>query len=135
KERLRAITYNRPLLFEEWFADLTKSGTGYHSALQRKKRMSIRSRSKRGFTMMELLIVVTIIAILASILLPIVSSFRRSARVAAAKQAMNAITMALDKYKEDFESYPPDNAPSSNGSEILYWHLCRRIVPKVRTPD
>ncbi len=96
--------------------------------------MLLRPRFARGFTMMELLIVVTIIAILAAILLPIVSSFRRSAKIAAAKQAMNAVTMALDKYREDFDSYPPDNAPSSNGSEILYWHLCRRITPKVKTP-
>jgi prepilin-type N-terminal cleavage/methylation domain-containing protein len=90
---------------------------------------------EKGFTLLELLIVITIMAILAAVLLPVFGRFRTSARVALAKNTMKSITIALEKYKEDFNEYPPDDSPSKNGSEVLAHHLCRRMNPMVKTAD
>jgi prepilin-type N-terminal cleavage/methylation domain-containing protein len=89
-----------------------------------------------GFTMIEILIVISIIGILAALLLPTISRARAKARESAAKQAMSAIAMALDKYRDDFGRYPPHDKPMGQygipqgdqvGSEVLYYYLCTRF--------
>lgn len=99
--------------------------------------LRIRGRStKAGFTMLELLVVVAIIGILVGILLPVLSVARKRSRQQAATTAMQAIAMALEKYRDDFRFYPPhDKAmgtfgmPAPNpqgGSEVLAYYLCRK---------
>src|SRR5438045_8310699 len=41
------------------------------------------------------------------------------------QKTMDVIKMAMDKYKEDFNAYPPDDTPSTNGSEMIWYWLCR----------
>lgn len=95
----------------------------------------MRSRPS-GFTLIELMVVVAIIGILLALLLPGIAAARKKARIAAAKQAMSAIGMALDKYRDDFGRFPPDDkqmgtygAPNGDqaGSEIMYYYLCTRF--------
>jgi prepilin-type N-terminal cleavage/methylation domain-containing protein len=89
----------------------------------------------RGFTLLELLVVVSIIAILVGLLLPVLLKARQTARTNAAKNTMKAIIMALERYREDFRHYPPhDNlgkygSPSGDqaGSEVLAYYLCTRF--------
>ena len=96
-----------------------------------------RGKSKKaGFTMLELLVVIAIIGILVGILLPVLSIARKRSRQQAAISAMQAISMALEKYRDDFRYYPPhDKAmgtlgiPAPNpqgGSEVLAYYLCRK---------
>lgn len=59
-----------------------------------------------------------------------------------ALKAIRDITMALEQYREDFDAFPPDNVPDKNGSEILFYFLCRpllltedkRLGPYLETP-
>jgi prepilin-type N-terminal cleavage/methylation domain-containing protein len=62
--------------------------------------------SRKAFTLVELLVVMGIIAILAGLLLPVVSKMRRSASIMGEKADFVSISSALDQYKEDFGDYP-----------------------------
>lgn len=69
--------------------------------------MSMHSYSKmRGFTLIEVMVVIVIIAVLAALIVPKVMSRPDEARVAAARQDMGAITQALKLYKLDNMRYP-----------------------------
>jgi prepilin-type N-terminal cleavage/methylation domain-containing protein len=94
------------------------------------------TRRHSGFTLIEIIVVVAIIGILVSILLPAINSARNRGRVAAAKQAMAAIAMSLDKYRDDFGRFPPNDKPmgtygipagEQGGSELLYYYLCTKF--------
>jgi prepilin-type N-terminal cleavage/methylation domain-containing protein len=68
-------------------------------------------RNKRGFTLVELLVVVAIIGILAGLLLPVLSAAREAAVERSAQNALRALSVAMDGYKQEFRRYPSDNAP------------------------
>jgi len=55
----------------------------------------------RGFTMVELIIVVAIIAVLASIIMPKMTGARSRSKLAACKQNLKNIAMALEMYAND----------------------------------
>ena len=59
-----------------------------------------------GFTLIEVMVVVVILAILAAIVVPKVMSRPEQARVVKAKQDILAIQSALDLYKLDNGAYP-----------------------------
>ncbi len=60
----------------------------------------------RGFTLVELLVVIGIIVILMSILLPVLSNVRKKAAITAQKMDFQVIGSALEQYKSDFNVYP-----------------------------
>ena len=64
--------------------------------------------SKRGFTLVEMLAVVAIIALLAGMLLPALSKARIRARVAKAKAEMLNIRVAIEQYYADYSTYPTE---------------------------
>ena len=66
----------------------------------------IKSFSKRGFTLVEMLAVVAIIALLAGMLLPALSKARIRARVAKAKAEMLNIRVSIEQYYADYSTYP-----------------------------
>ncbi len=59
-----------------------------------------------GFTLIEVMIVVVILGILASIIVPKIMGRPDEARATKAKQDIRAITAALDLYRLDNYSYP-----------------------------
>ncbi len=64
-------------------------------------------KSKKGFTLIELMLVVIIISILVSMVVPRLVGRSEEARVAASKADINAnISVALDLYELDNGKYP-----------------------------
>ncbi|PPD51149.1 MAG: type II secretion system protein GspG [Methylobacter sp.] len=59
-----------------------------------------------GFTLIEVMIVVVILGILASIIVPKIMGRPDEARATKAKQDIRAVTAALDLYRLDNYSYP-----------------------------
>jgi prepilin-type N-terminal cleavage/methylation domain-containing protein len=62
--------------------------------------------SRGGFSMTELVIVIAIIAVLISILIPVVSKVRRSAQTANTKNFISQLDGATNRYYGDFHGYP-----------------------------
>ncbi len=62
---------------------------------------------QRGFTLLEMMVVVAIIAILAGILIPNFTRARAQAQTAACIGNMKTIATALELYYTDKQSYPP----------------------------
>jgi len=70
-------------------------------------------REKAGFTLVEILIVVAIIAVVAAIAVPNIMSANIRAKVSGVRSDMGSIAIALEDYKVDHGTYPiePESDP------------------------
>lgn len=69
--------------------------------------MSYMGKAKsQGFTLIEIMVVVVILGILASIVVPRIMSRPDEARIVKAQQDIRAISAALDLYRLDNFKYP-----------------------------
>ncbi|MFC1735203.1 type II secretion system protein [Candidatus Hydrogenedentota bacterium] len=76
-------------------------------------------QSNKGFMLVELLVVIGIIAILASILLPALAKAREKARQASCASNLMNLGMALTLYAEDHKGYYPWSGGENNGDCLL----------------
>src|SRR5258708_3132686 len=80
-------------------------------------------RAARGFTMVEILVTIGIIILLVGILLPVVFRVRRQADRARTATDIQAISVALGAYQQDFGDVPrwtsPVSATNAGGSALL----------------
>ncbi len=67
----------------------------------------MRNHGRNGFTMIDIMIVIVVIAILAAIVLPLVSHYIDNAEVAAADSNLSSALKAVEMYRLDHGSYPP----------------------------
>ena len=86
-----------------------------------------RTNFQRGFTLIEIMVVVVIMGILAALVVPKLMGRADDARIAAAKQDISTMMQALKLYKLDNQRYPtteqgltalinkPTSGPAANG--------------------
>ncbi len=83
---------------------------------------------RNGFTLPELLVTISIIAILLTLIIPMTSKARQKARIAKAKAEIAALETAITAYYADMGHYPTDN-PSQNSetdNSVIIKHLSGR---------
>jgi general secretion pathway protein G len=94
-------------------------------------------RMIRGFTLVEMLLVLVILGTLASIIYPRIADHMRRARIVATRTQLDVFRTALSAFEIDNDRYPKDR----NGLQELIerptdarnWHgpyLEKRIIPK-----
>ncbi len=71
-----------------------------------KTHLPVSRRSRSGFTLVELLTVIGIIAILAAMLLPVLSSAHQHALVVQARTEEQGLVQAIEKYDSDYGRFP-----------------------------
>src|SRR5262245_25779534 len=82
-----------------------------HQFFRREFAMKGRLRN-HGFTMMELVVVLAVIAILASLITPVITSYVDRAKIAKAQSDVRNITTAIVQFNTDTHRFPvrgPDN--------------------------
>ncbi|MCY3022711.1 MAG: prepilin-type N-terminal cleavage/methylation domain-containing protein [Planctomycetota bacterium] len=84
---------------------------------------------RAGFTVIEMMVVVAIIAILVGLLVPVVGGVREKAKIKATQTLIEGISTALNRYLTDFDDYPKSNVEGNDlGLEAepdsLYRYLC-----------
>jgi type II secretory pathway pseudopilin PulG len=91
------------------------------------------SKNTKGFTIVELLTVMSIIIILMSILMPGLQRTRRYARVVVQKSQFSDITKGLELYRNDHQETYPDSGATDGNSSGPYGYcgamkLCEALV-------
>ncbi|CAN7220295.1 MULTISPECIES: type II secretion system major pseudopilin GspG [Duganella] len=91
------------------------------------KNYSVSRRAARGFTLIEIMVVVVIMGVLAALVVPKLLSRTGESKVAAAKVDIATVMQALKLYKLDNQRYPtteqglqalltkPTTGPAANG--------------------
>jgi len=78
----------------------------------------MRARPNRGFTLIEVLVVVSIIVILAAITINAVGSLQIRAKQKKTEVMVEAVNNALQAYFADFRDYPPDGFDAVPGLTV-----------------
>ena len=96
-------------------------------------RMSHAQAPRRGFTLVELLVVIIIISVLAALAVPAVMRTITSARNAAIKSEIDLLHMAIMNYKNEYGSFPPCFNTIAGSSGAVVKHL-NKLFPRISYP-
>lgn len=91
-----------------------------------KAKHIISLQHQRGFTLIEIMVVIVILGILAAVVVPNIMSRPEEARITKAKQDIRALETALDLYKLDNFTYPS----TEQGLDALVTQPTTPPVPK-----
>ena len=93
----------------------------------------LRAAPGRGFTLVELLVVMGVIAILMTLLVPTLHAIRRQNAVTRAKALIMGVGNALGTYRQWYRTYPPDqgigtHAELNKSAECLVYYLSGNTI-------
>jgi prepilin-type N-terminal cleavage/methylation domain-containing protein len=88
---------------------------------------------RKGFTLIEMLVVMVIIALLIALLLPAVQAARETARNTSSKNNLHQIGLAMANYEAARGHYPPSWLPPNvaNGANVDGWSIFALLLPYV----
>lgn len=90
------------------------------------------AQSRTGMTLVELLIVMTVLAILAGMILPVVINSFGTAREATVIFEMKQMELAIEQFKNDYGFYPPTiDSTTATGAEIQTIAQFRNYLNKI----
>ena len=102
-------------------------------------RRPLSPRRARGFTLIELIVAITIVAVMGAVVVPAVMNHVSEARRSAARSDVNTLMQALKLYRMDNGRYPSGEqglgalvAKPTNGPAAPNWRSTSRSCP--RTP-
>ena len=85
--------------------------------------MNMKTKKQKAFTLIELLLVITIISVLASVVVPRFFGRSQEARISAAQQTIfGTFGTALDLYEQDTGQYPETLDSLIQNPQIRNWH-------------
>lgn len=96
--------------------------------------MKTRSRPN-GFTLVEVLVVVAVLALLIGLLLPALSSARHAAQQAQCGSNIRQLVLALDAYADDHQGRYAPGAAGIQTTNLHRWHGTRRSAGDAFGPD
>ena len=83
------------------------------------------SGPRRGFSLIELMVVTAVSGVLMSLALPAIQQAREASRAAACRNNLKQIGLALHNYESAHGRFPPGSIPSGAGS----WSVHGRLLP------
>lgn len=78
-------------------------------------------RLRQGFTLVELLVVITIIGILVGLLLPAIGSAREAARLAQCKNNVKQLSLGIIQYDTANNAMPPSHIGGNTSTQYATW--------------
>ncbi len=85
-------------------------------------------RNKKGFTLIELMIVVVIIGILAALAIPRFMAASKKAKVSEAKGILKQVYVASEAYYQENGEYPPTGTFNDASSKNDTWNAITGLV-------
>ena len=102
---------------------ITTHKSGMRVEMKTKSRKRI---VQKGFTLVELLVVILILAILAALIVPRLFGHTDDAKIAKAKSDISELSNALDRFRVDADRYPTDqegfSALLQQPSDVSHWN-------------
>ncbi len=89
-----------------------------------------RNKHRKGFTLVELLVVISIISLLSSVVFASVNSAQRKGRDAARAANVKSLKMAMELYYDDNNGYPTSNGSSNGDVPLSDATLVSKLVPR-----
>ena len=88
-------------------------------------------QANQGFTLIELIVVIGMIAVLMGLLLPALVSARRSAQITQCASNLRQLNIAMTNYSVEFRGYFPPNV----GLKKMFWYNNDAIGRYIRGPS
>lgn len=102
------------------------------------RRASVRRAPHAAFTLLELLAVITLIAVLTAVVIGVGRHAAQAGKIARAKAEMAALSASLEAYRRQYGDYPRIAADNSldlvDGAEQLYLALSGYRAPALGSP-
>src|SRR3989442_1061896 len=100
----------------------SSSSSSSFSVGQEISRMRTWTRTRKtdqlAFTLVELLVVISIIAVLAAFTIPVLNSLKRTQNLKQTQAEMANLETAIDSFKAAYGFYPPSNAGYNPGNPL-----------------